>query len=440
MTAHVSANDDYEQELMNNMILGIKGWGVTSGLAVSQRGAGANMSVDVASGQAIIDELTVNKTSTTNVAVTAAHATLDRYDLVVINKSGTISVQAGTPAANPESPNYDFEANNAILLAELFIPALDTAVEDSQISDKRIIIQIENFLPLNVGLDMLIELLKNSAEGGITPIDYEDIEVDYFSDSTGYKNTVDLGGTSAIFDVNKYRYSTGVAATIGTTAATGSGANYFWATKYVAGSTYTATKLGVNWSTGGNGQFKAAIYSDDSGPDALLGYTTSGNTAGGWVDQDLNTGVSITNGVTYWLVINHNNGSDIFYELGSGGSGIERLAAWGYGAFTDPAPGGLTPVAGREANMRLSSAVDTHVRTNNILGTTATQVQVQINSPSDSTIRVDVLDHSNNPVDTDINLDERVTLSTPLTAGGKLKFYTEAAGLEDIDSYSVAWW
>ena len=147
MAKIVSRGDPIEPVYLNNLRVAAHGWGVVSGLVVSQRGAGANMSVDVASGDAWINNTNVAKTTTTNVVITAAHASYDRYDLVVINSSGTISVVAGTAAATSYANDYDLETNNAILLAEVYVPATDTTIEDAQITDKQIISFVDEILP-----------------------------------------------------------------------------------------------------------------------------------------------------------------------------------------------------------------------------------------------------------------------------------------------------
>lgn len=158
MAKIVSRGDPIEPIYLNNLRVAAHGWGVVSGLAVSQRGAGANMSVDVASGDAWINGTKITKSSTTNVAITAAHATYDRYDLVVINSSGTISVIDGTAAATSYANDYDLETNNAILLAEVYVPATDTTIEDAQITDKRIISFVEE---INLAVDIGLEEYSN---------------------------------------------------------------------------------------------------------------------------------------------------------------------------------------------------------------------------------------------------------------------------------------
>src|ERR1044072_5055184 len=67
------------------------GTGVVSGCAVTQRAAGANMSVDVASGSISLAGVAA-AVSGTNLAIGAAHATYDRIDLVTATTGGTLAV------------------------------------------------------------------------------------------------------------------------------------------------------------------------------------------------------------------------------------------------------------------------------------------------------------------------------------------------------------
>src|SRR3990170_3816432 len=101
--------------------------GVVSGLAVSQRGAGANMSVDVASGKARVDGTIRTFASVTNVAITAA-----------ADPIGATMRQAATPAP-PEPVAGD------VVLAEVWVPANDTTIENAQISDRRTDVAISPF-------------------------------------------------------------------------------------------------------------------------------------------------------------------------------------------------------------------------------------------------------------------------------------------------------
>ena len=177
MTKIVARGDPIEPVYLNSLGVAAHGWGVVSGLTVAQRAAGANMSVDVASGEAWINGTKITKGSTTNVVITAAHATYDRYDLVVINSSGTISVIAGTAAATSYANDYDLESANAILLAEVEVPATDTTIETAQCTDKRIMSFIEetdvaNGIPrLDSSADIPMTQLKTNVANGVAGLD-----------------------------------------------------------------------------------------------------------------------------------------------------------------------------------------------------------------------------------------------------------------------------
>lgn len=133
----------------------IMGEGVVSAtdFAVSERGAGANLSVDVAAGACWIkgdDSATLQPTyryreaATTNLAIATADPTNPRIDIVIaeirdatfagVNKDGRLRVITGTPAGSPTPPATP---NNAIKLADVSVPALDTTITNNQITDKR---------------------------------------------------------------------------------------------------------------------------------------------------------------------------------------------------------------------------------------------------------------------------------------------------------------
>jgi hypothetical protein len=121
-------------------------------LAVSERGAGANMSVDIAAGVCWVrgddadDQPTYRcfNDATVNLAVTAADATNDRIDLVVaevrdaafsgVSTDWRLRVVTGTPAGSPSAPSTP---DNAIVLAEVLVEANATEVEDADITDMR---------------------------------------------------------------------------------------------------------------------------------------------------------------------------------------------------------------------------------------------------------------------------------------------------------------
>lgn len=134
------------------------GQGVGSELAVTQRGAGANMSVDVASGLALIEFTTTllspNATlkswlysdDTINVPVPAADLTNPRIDRIVAKfdvsvdpntaASNIVSIELveGTPGGSPSAPA---EPSNAITLATVAVAASASSITNANITDAR---------------------------------------------------------------------------------------------------------------------------------------------------------------------------------------------------------------------------------------------------------------------------------------------------------------
>lgn len=128
---------------------------------VKQRAAGANMSVDVGSGDPDTDLAVVagieagqgnylirRAAATVNVTVPAANLSNPRIDqvfLVVQDNAYDASARVlpriayrdGTPAGSPVAPGPDAAWRAYLLLAEILIPAGDTAITDSQITDQR---------------------------------------------------------------------------------------------------------------------------------------------------------------------------------------------------------------------------------------------------------------------------------------------------------------
>lgn len=108
--------------------------GVVSGCAATV--TGSNMVVTIAAGVIIVagKEVTV---AAGDVTVTTAHATLNRYDLVTVNSSGTKAVTAGTAASNPVFPAVPA---GSVCLYAVWVPAADTAITSGQLVDKRVFI------------------------------------------------------------------------------------------------------------------------------------------------------------------------------------------------------------------------------------------------------------------------------------------------------------
>lgn len=127
-------------------------------LAVSQRGSGANMSVDVAAGGAMIrggDSGVAIGTwwafndTTVNVPISPSDTTNPRYDLVGLHVrdseySGNdndvrLIVVEGTPAASPSDPSLSAHPN-FLTLARVEIPASAGSIVDANITSRRSLI------------------------------------------------------------------------------------------------------------------------------------------------------------------------------------------------------------------------------------------------------------------------------------------------------------
>ena len=125
----------------------------TASFLVSPRGAGSNMSVDVAAGtcwikgdgNANIPVYRVYGTATTNIALATANPTNPRNDIIIASGGSTnnysgltsdwsLSAVTGTPAGSPGTPSTP---TNAILLAVVNVPAAGTAIGTAQITDSR---------------------------------------------------------------------------------------------------------------------------------------------------------------------------------------------------------------------------------------------------------------------------------------------------------------
>lgn len=127
--------------------------------AVSQRAAGANMSVDVAAGACWIkgdDDADLQPTyryreaATTNLAITAADATDPRIDRIVaevlddafsgVSRLGRLRAVDGTPTAGATLTNLSGAAsvpNNALLLANVLVGNGVSSIADADIADVR---------------------------------------------------------------------------------------------------------------------------------------------------------------------------------------------------------------------------------------------------------------------------------------------------------------
>lgn len=120
---------------LRQLARGFDRFGVISGCAVTAQGA-PDMTVAVAAGSVLIDSQRVTVTAGNSAAMTA-DATNPRYYLIEIDTSGAIQLNAGSPVADPQKPAV---TSTRVVLAEVYIPAADTAIESGQIVDKRLMI------------------------------------------------------------------------------------------------------------------------------------------------------------------------------------------------------------------------------------------------------------------------------------------------------------
>lgn len=120
-------------------------------LAVSERAAGANLSVDVASGVAWVRGHYFKSDAVENLAISAAHATLGRIDRVIVRVDFTantvaLAVLEGTAAASPAAPSLTQNTSTwEISLAQVSVPATDTTIANAQITSERTIIKAPGF-------------------------------------------------------------------------------------------------------------------------------------------------------------------------------------------------------------------------------------------------------------------------------------------------------
>lgn len=120
------------QEDLDILLVGLLGQDcVLSGCAVT---GGADMTPAVAKG-AVLSNGVLLPVTAGDVTIGAAHATLPRIDLIVVDSSGNKQVRAGTAAAAPKPPA---RTANDVVLAFAYVPAADTSIETTKLVDKRV--------------------------------------------------------------------------------------------------------------------------------------------------------------------------------------------------------------------------------------------------------------------------------------------------------------
>lgn len=124
------------------LVAGFAGTGVVSGCAVTAQGS-PSMVLSVSSGEAAVLNVPFDVIGD-DVTVDTADGTNPRFDLVVVDDTGTLAVVEGTPAPapSPTEPGPVFPAipADSVVLAAVRVPATDTTISTGQITDKRVML------------------------------------------------------------------------------------------------------------------------------------------------------------------------------------------------------------------------------------------------------------------------------------------------------------
>ena len=133
---------------LNNLEEAAIGNGVVTGFGVTEKGAGADKTVDVAAGTAVVNGTIVTVGSTTNVDLSSYIDGADpKKVLIVLEDDDSIAVVDGVAAAadpvgntGPETkePELPDKPTDKIILAEVWLEAGETTIQDADITDRRI--------------------------------------------------------------------------------------------------------------------------------------------------------------------------------------------------------------------------------------------------------------------------------------------------------------
>lgn len=201
------------QEYLEVLSAGISGVDcVIHGCVVT---GGADMTPAVALGLVISNGVPFAVTAG-DVTIGTADATNPRIDLIVVNSSGTKAVRAGTAAASPKPPS---RTANDVVIAAVYVPANDTAIATSQITDLRVLRD-----RWSVGIALGSDAASNSTTTGVEitglsiPLEAGTYVFQYFiryqsaATTTGVKFGVNYTGTASAFMAQLRLATTGTTA------------------------------------------------------------------------------------------------------------------------------------------------------------------------------------------------------------------------------------
>jgi hypothetical protein len=142
------------------------GYGVQNGLNV-ETSSTPDMNVHVQTGAIYMpDGLRFEFSTITSIAIIAADATNPRKDIIYVDSVGSIKYTAGTPATSPSEPALPI---GSMKLSVIDIPAGDTAISQTQITDSRIMKKVVAYqadLYTKAEVDDLLEF--NDLYGGVS--------------------------------------------------------------------------------------------------------------------------------------------------------------------------------------------------------------------------------------------------------------------------------
>ncbi len=204
------ANGDkiYHVEL-NSMVDAHDDNGVLTGLEITAQST-PNMTVRCGIGQCHVDNEQYEETSSRNISLTSGHDTYPRIDIIYFSTSaGYAGRSTGIPAATPLPK--DIPAGD-ILLATVYVPVDDTAVESSQITDERVFVK-----PMGlyyIASDSLLDSSDNEefhSVGTYTKEKELTIPDDIFSNDSTLRIKFDIKTTNNAVPVYGRIYRNGVA-------------------------------------------------------------------------------------------------------------------------------------------------------------------------------------------------------------------------------------
>lgn len=177
------------------LVAGYSGTGVVSGCEVTAQ-ATPDMTVAVAAGTIVVGGAKA-AVAAGNLVIGAADATNARFDLIVVNNAGVKAVVAGAAGTNPTFPAVPA---SSVVLAAVYVPAADAAINANQIVDKRVPVATASSVlvdpTVNGANDVQEALAAQAAKAGGKEVAYAQVTASQTGIGTA---RTDLTGLSATF-------------------------------------------------------------------------------------------------------------------------------------------------------------------------------------------------------------------------------------------------